>query len=173
MFFLWMLSLLKSPFFLFPTFFLCHTIHCKEIINRLATRKKQGHFHQKEIDNHSMRLWDKVFPFFIYGCFQNCPAASLTGLFFYKHGASIFKWEELGVQWSEKATINRTSGTGSSCSRTGSKIHVAVCSSGALLCTGNNLKLTSGHYWWLIWVNLVTWQGQRAPLRCLGLVLLE
>ena len=40
-------------FFLFPTFFLCHIIHCKKIINRLATRKKQGHFHQKEIDNHN------------------------------------------------------------------------------------------------------------------------
>ena len=143
--FLWMLSLLKSPFFLFPTFFLCHIIHCKKIINRLPTRKKQGHFHQKVIDNHSMRLWDKVFPFFICGCFQNCRATSLTGLFLYKHGASIFKWEELGVQWSEKATISRTSGTGSSCLRTGSKIHVAVCSSGAPLCTENNLKLTFDH----------------------------
>ena len=117
----------------------------QKIINRLATRKKQGHFHQKVIDNHSMRLWDKVFPFFICGCFQNCRATSLTGLFLYKHGASIFKWEELGVQWSEKATISRTSGTGSSCLRTGSKIHVAVCSSGAPLCTENNLKLTFDH----------------------------
>ena len=132
-------------FFLFPTFFLCHIIHCKKIINRLPTRKKKGHFHQKVIDNHSMRLWDKVFPFFICGCFQNCPATSLTGFFLYKHGASIFKWEKLGVQWSEKATISRTSGTGLSCSRTGSKIHVAVCSSGAPLCTENNLKLTFDH----------------------------
>ena len=173
MFFLWMLSLLKSPFFLFPTFFLCHTIHCKEIINRLATRKNKVTFIKRRLTIIVCGSVTRSFLFFIYGCFQNCPAASLTGLFFYKHGASIFKWEELGVQWSEKATISRTSGTGSSCSRTGSKIHVAVCSSGALLCTGNNLKLTSGHYWWLIWVNLVTWQGQRAPLRCLGLVLLE
>ena len=147
--FLWMLSLLKSPFFSCFQHFSCATsFTAKKSSTVWQLEKNKVTFIKRGltiITTASMRLLDKVFPFFICGCFQNCPATSLTGFFLYKHGASIFKWEELGVQWSEKATISRTSGTGSSCLRTGSKIHVAVCSSGAPLCTENNLKLTFDH----------------------------